>query len=325
MLGGRSDSPFKDLAPTFETVERRLMSSFRKSVVDKIIDEVLIGKMGLYVCEIRCPKSGESNLVIVCSPTQNGKTMQMIGLAYMLFFRHGIVSFFFLRNDAAAYDDITKAVMDFNEKILAYLYALIDAGEVDGVLPEQYTLQLSTLSSQRRLSPADVVTIGRGGRRTLKPLIRCRLLSAQNVGYALEPHEIQALVEEVGVTSDGKRIKVAVFVDEAQGTRQSAGGNNYQLESNLFCKMPQFKYGIRRAAEKFLETHGLDQELAKNLNRSLRKAAALYIEVSATPEPTLILEADSGAQFVDCPIADDYYGFIEEVGSTRGIRTTGTN
>ena len=109
-----------------------------------------------------------------------------------------------------------------------------------------------------------------------------------------------------------------VIVDESQNSRQSWSLQQGRLECALFNDKSQGK--LRDAAKKFCDQHSLQLPISgilNQLNKPLRDIAALYVEVTATPEPTLLVEPGSKAQILKCKINQDYYGFWKQVHLNR--------
>lgn len=311
--------------------QARLTGMYNKDVINAVHDELLTEQLGYRSpSEVRYPPPASvsvnedaKNLVLLTAPTQNGKTNEMLALIWTGFFKYKLPSYVFLRSDATAYSDISDSVRNFNQKIVDFLLAKMDSQKLIGFDPEHYTLELSTLQASKKVNTDQVVTIpvnGRG-RRFLKPIVRCRLLTAGNVERALGPDEIQAIAAEFGTTADGERLNLMVFVDEAQNTRQTLTGGTFKLEKNLFRSYySHHRYGLLGAVHRWCTRHGLTGIVEpESLKKSLRRLAALYVEVSATPEATLLVESDSTAQHVQVKMWDNYYGFISSVSSKINV------
>lgn len=304
---------------TVSQVQAELRSHLRPEYVDAIIDELLVGQLQLSGArDLRYPGIGGpgGNLVMLTAPTQNGKTQEMLAMAWVGFFKHGLASYVFLRSDATAYSDIKMSVSSLNEKIMAFCMAKRASGW-RGFCPSDYQLSISVLQDKRAVSREDLYNDPNDAWRTLKPIVRCRVLTAMNVKNAQGERELGPMVEAFGVTEDRRRLNLMVFIDESQNTRLSLDGSRTMLEKNLFGSSANMGRCMRAAAQRFAAEYGIDAGLLINPRRTppLRELAALYVEVTATPEPTFIVEADSAAQLIKCRIDDDYYGYAEEVRS----------
>jgi len=308
---------------TFEQARDKIvLSHVNRSMVEKICNELL---KDYACCDCIYPRDegyqDRSNLRILTAPTQNGKTQEMLALAWVAFFKHGQSTYLFLRPDATAYSELNDSVHQFNAKIEKFVKDNRGGIGFDqvGLTPSSYGLHPVTLQTKRRLEPADVREPYPDNH--CKALIRCRLLQARNVENAqCLPEELALMVEGVGVSRDGKRMNVVVMVDESQNSRQTAFLNKHALERALF--RPGQGRNIRGSARKFLQMMEMDEELAENLQGSLRDIASLYVEVTATPEPTFMLETESTAQILRCKIDADYFGYWSELPYNRSIQCT---
>jgi hypothetical protein len=313
-----------DPVSKYQKAMRQITIHINKDVVRLVVDE-LFGKRKYQACTCKFPGKDtklDSNLVILTAPTQNGKTLEMLALSWRGFFEFGLQTYLFVRSDATAYGEIKKSVDDFNKWVTSFLdekilqYAQDARFHAQGVDVKTYLLNVSVLSQDRQLRPEQVSdSLPTSAIINLKPLIRTRLLQAKNIenSQVLE-NELSLMVRACGVSENGDQINVIVMVDESQNTRQTFSLNQKNIECNLFLTRP--RQGMLESAEIFCDQYGLQETKAKlKIKRSLRDIAALYVEVSATPEPTFLLEPQSRAQILECVVNENYFGFGDKVNS----------
>ena len=309
------------LESSYEKAMRVLRSHVDPFVVDQIIEHIF--KPARYqACACKYPENGvrlEENLVVLTAPTQNGKTKEMLALSWVGFFKHGLATYLFVRPDATAYGDLKNSVEEFNQAIKNFIQKQIEQNNPEfrkkGISPETYCLCASTLQQHRSLEIEDVVNVQATGVRQIKPVIRSRLLQAKNVENAqvLFENELALIVKVFGILESADRIKVIVIIDEAQNSRQTWSGREGRLENALFVRRDQKI--IQNSARVFCEQHDLSHmiESLSKLNKPLRKIAALYVEVTATPMPSFLVEPRASPQILKCMIHRNYYGFGDTV------------